>query len=56
MTANDFTRSLEVMLANMPPTEVLQLLGAYNTLAAPIREETFSYWREVQREQLRPQH
>ena len=55
MTANDFARSLEAILANMTPAEILQLPGAYNALADALSGEALSHWREAQLRQLRPQ-
>ena len=55
MTANDFSRSLEAILANMTPAEILQLPGAYSALADALSEEAFSHWREAQLSQRRPQ-
>ena len=56
MTSNDFVRSLEVILSNMTPAEILQIPGAYNALADALSEDALNHWRETKLSQLHSQH
>lgn len=56
MTADDFAHSLEAILSNMTPAEILQLPGAYNALADALSKQALNHWREHKLSQLTSQH